>query len=164
MSDENKDSFRKIVEEANRASEQMKKLQESFKPIKIPNFSVPAMPTIRHRNISLPKIPSQAEVNHYQSAGVFMKAIADEALAWEKQLPEEYVPAILAVLYGGIQVQVHSLFQVSFHGIRIEGEMNGGPCSILAHQSTVQILCYGAVKEEPRRPIGFHWDDSDVEV
>ena len=82
------------------------------------------------------------------------------------KLPESYRPAILAVLHGGVQIKVNTLSQVSFHGIRIEGELNGGPCSLLAHQSTVQILCYGhqVVEKEEPRPIGFIWPDNEVEV
>ncbi len=114
----------------------------------------------------LPKIPTQEEVNKYRSASVFMQAIAEEALLWKDQLPANYKPAILALLYGGVQIQVHVLAQVSFHGIRIEGTLNGSPCSLLAHQSTVQILCFGEeeTEEQPRRPIGFIWSDNNIEV
>ena len=75
-------------------------------------------------------------------------------------------PAIIAILYGGIQINVKTLSQVSFHGIRIEGELNGAPCTMLAHQSSVQMLCH-AVKNEPdspSRPIGFIWDSNEIEV
>lgn len=94
---------------------------------------------------------SEEQLNQYRSAAIFMKALAEEALAWRTKLPSNYRPAIMAVLYGGIQVQVHSLAQVSFAGIRIEGTMQGAPCSFLAHQSTIQMLCYAeeVLEEEP---------------
>lgn len=107
------------------------------------------------------------EENQYQSASTFMASIAQEALEWKNSLDEEHIPAIIAILYGGIQIKVNSLSKVSFHGIRIEGELNGSPCAILAHQSTVQMLCHAVktIKQaEPPRPIGFIWDDQEVNV
>ena len=132
---------------------------------KIPDFSFPRISSPEYR---LPKIhiPSPAEQNHFQSASVLMQSIAKEAMQWKGELPESYKPAILAVLYGGIQISVQTLSQVSFHGIRIEGTMKGAPCSVLAHQSTVQLLCFGEkiTPENAHNPIGFVWDTNSVEV
>lgn len=131
----------------------------------VPNFSPPAA--------AKPELPpsgnacSLEESNEYRSAGIFMKALVAEVMGWAQELPENYRPAIMAVLQGGIQIQVQSLAQVSFDGIRIEGSMNGRPCSLLAHQSTIQMLCYAQEinKEEPaKRPIGFIWPDNNVEI
>lgn len=131
---------------------------------KIPNFRFPS----RREASSIQAISSTTpeQLNEYRSASAFMQAIAEEAMMWKKQLPEDHTPAILAVLHGGIQIHVHTLSQVSFHGIRIEGLMNGAPCSLLAHQSTVQIVCFGQkiIEKEERRPIGFIWPDNDIEV
>ncbi len=112
------------------------------------------------------KTPSQEELNDYRSASVFMEALADAALAWKDNLPEGYEPAVMAILNGGIQIEVHALAQVSFHGIRIDGTFNGSPCSMLSHQSTVQLLCYACEvqPEEKRNPIGFIWQDHAIEV
>lgn len=114
-----------------------------------------------------PGANKQENENEYQSASVIMRAIAEEALAWKEQLPENFRPAIIAIMHGGIQIHVSSLSQVSFHGIRIEGMLNGSPCSMYAHQSTVQILCYGEEIKEPtekKNPIGFIWEDNKIEV
>ncbi len=130
----------------------------------VPNFSFPAQrEALLNQAIST---ITPEKLNEYRSASAFMQAIAEEAMMWKQQLPENFRPAILAVLNGGLQINVHTLSQVSFHGIRIEGTLNGGPCSLLAHQSTVQILCYGqqVVEKEERRPIGFIWPDNEVEV
>jgi len=140
-----------------------KMMQEINKSIrKIPDFNISG-------NFSLDQsstTPTHEQVNEYQSASVFMKAIADEAMVWKKQLPSNFRPAILAFLYGGVQIHVHSLSQVSFHGIRIEGRLDDRPCSLLAHQSTVQMLCYGEEqnKEKPSNPIGFLWENNSVEI
>ena len=87
-------------------------------------------------------------------------------MMWKQQLPKNFKPAILAVINGGTQINVIGLAQVSFHGIRIEGTLNDAPCSLLAHQSTIQILCFGQelVEKEVRRPIGFIWPENEVEV
>ena len=106
------------------------------------------------------------ELNAYQSASVLMQALAEEAMQWRNQLSQEFQPSIIAILHGGIQIVVHTLAQVSFHGIRIEGELNGAPCSMLAHQSSVQLLCHAikVEKEKPSRRIGFIWEDKEIEV
>lgn len=120
------------------------------------------------RAYKIPGTPSTLEEqNQYQSASTFMASIAQEAMEWKNSLDEEHIPAIIAILYGGIQIKVNNLSKVSFHGIRIEGELNGSPCAILAHQSTVQMLCHAvkvAKKAEPPRPIGFIWDDQEVNI
>ena len=95
-----------------------------------------------------------------------MKAIADEALSWRQSLEEGLQPAILAILQGGIQIEVLKLSQVSFHGIRIEGKMGGNSCVMFAHQASVQMLCHAVeIKEEaPQRSIGFIWPDKEVHI
>jgi len=121
----------------------------------------------RSYKIQGPAPSTLEEENQYQSASTFMASIAHEAMEWKNSLDEEHIPAIIAILYGGIQIKVNSLSKVSFHGIRIEGELNGSPCAILAHQSTLQILCHAVKKikaAEPPRPIGFIWDDQEISV
>jgi len=85
--------------------------------------------------------------NDFRSAGVLLKALAAEARAWSQKLPPEFRPAIVAVLHGGLQIQVRTLAQVSFDGIRIEGIMGDSPCSLLAHQDTIQLVCHAIHKE-----------------
>jgi hypothetical protein len=77
---------------------------------------------------------------------------------WRAALPEGMQPSVTALLNGGMQVDVTSLAQESFHGIRIEGKVNGNNCVVLAHQATVQLLCKAQPIEPPelpRRSIGF---------
>jgi hypothetical protein len=95
-----------------------------------------------------------------------MKEIADEAWSWRNSLPEGYQPTIVAVLHGGVQIDVLKLSEASFHGIRIEGTLAGNSCVMLAHQSSVQILCYATKIQEssPKRSIGFIWPDKEVHI
>jgi hypothetical protein len=115
---------------------------------------------------TMTKPESFEQQNSFRSASTFIESIANEALAWRQALPEGHSPQVLAFLYGGISIKVSSLTKVSFSGIRIEGEYNGEPCALLAHQSTIQILCYGPKVQEPisKRPIGFFWDENEIEI
>jgi hypothetical protein len=46
--------------------------------------------------------------------------------------------------------------------------MGDSPCSMLAHQNTVQLVCYaehvGNDPELAKRPIGFIWPDRDEQI
>ena len=114
----------------------------------------------------LPDSCSQEEKNEFRSAAVFLASLATEVKAWRTQLPDNYQPAVMAILHGGVQVNVMRLAQVSFDGIRIEGLMQGNPVTLFAHQSTVQMMCFAMEikKPEERNPIGFIWPDRDEEV
>ncbi len=112
------------------------------------------------------KIPTKEDNNYFQSSGKLMKVLATEAQNWKNELADNYQPAIIAILQGGIQIHVNTLTQVSFHGIRIEGTLNGSPCAILAHQATIQMLCHAEEinDESPIRSIGFIWHDDQITV
>lgn len=111
---------------------------------------------------------SQEDLNEFRSAAVLLKALASEARAWSEKLPKNYRPAIVALLHGNMQMEVRNLSQVSFDGIRIEGVLDGNPCSVLAHQDTVQLMCYAVCtdskEETPHYPIGFIWPDHDETI
>ena len=104
--------------------------------------------------------------NSYQSSAVLMRQLADSIMDWREQLPEDAQPAVMAILQGGRQIKVHRLSQESFHGIRIEGTMGKVPCMLLAHQATVQMLCY--VEKLPKgmeqRKIGFIIEGEETEA
>jgi hypothetical protein len=132
--------------------------------VKVPGFKPPEAP--QENYCPLPNC-SQEDLNEFRSAGVLLKAIASEAKAWAEKLPDNYRPAIMALLHGGVQVQVHTLAQVSFDGIRVEGMMGENPCSILAHQDTIQLVCHAICtdpEEEEPHPIGFIWPDHNEKV
>jgi hypothetical protein len=117
------------------------------------------MPEIPEMPVFEPiQMPSSEERNEYQSAAVLLQELATTITTWRAALSETMQPAVVALLQGGVQVQVQNLAQISFHGIRIEGRINGKPCVLLSHQASIQILCLAeeiAPPETPRRPIGF---------
>lgn len=104
--------------------------------------------------------------DNQESARVLMRSLASTIEQWRAVVPENSQPAVLACLYGGMQIHVHSLQEVSFHGIKITGIYQGMPCTMLAHQSTVQLLCLlmPITIEEPKRKIGFVIGDQEIEV
>lgn len=134
--------------------------------VPVPGF-IP--PSVREDQLCpLPASCSVEDANQYRSAGVLLQALANEARAWSEQLPPDFRPAIVAILHGGLQVQVRTLSQISFDGIRIEGLMGDSPCSLLAHQGTVQLVCFAEQLTDPqeqvRHPIGFIWPDRDEQI
>ena len=165
MTDEGKprNSIQELAASAKKFSDISKQLAASLRSIQPPDFSFPRLDRFEMPDI---KLATQEEINEYRSASAFMKAVSDAAMEWKQSLPEGYVPAIIALLYGGAQIEAHNLAQVSFHGIRIHGMLNGSPCAMLAHQSTIQILCVAQqiTGDSPRNPIGFIWQDHKIEV
>lgn len=138
------------------------------KMVTVPGFEPPS--GLQEENLCPLPNCSQEDINEYRSAGVLLKALAAEAKAWSERLPPEYRPAILALLHGNLQMEVRTLTQVSFDGIRLEGLLGGNPCSVLAHQDTVQLMCYAervdetAEEDLPHRPIGFIWPDHNESI
>jgi hypothetical protein len=149
------------------ANEQGKAGEFRQKMVSVPGFQPPT--ELQGNLCPLPNC-SQEDINEFRSAGVLLKALAAEARAWSEKLPSDYRPAIVALLHGNLQMEVRTLTQVSFDGIRLEGMMDGNPCSVLAHQDTVQLMCYAErideadEEAESHRPIGFIWPDHNEKI
>lgn len=151
------------------ATSSIKEALKGMEAYKLPNIGAYRQPEVNFPRIDpeLLKPPTPEERNKYQSASVLMRRLASAVTEWRKQLPEGVQPAILAILHGGVQVDVNALAQESFHGIRIEGTVNGVPCIVLSHQNTVQLLCYVQPinpPESPKRKIGFIIDGEESEA
>lgn len=140
----------------------LKAAVEASKSMK--TFTLP--PSLRVPELTPLVVPPPQERNHYQSAGALMRRLADTILEWRDAVPGDAQPQIVAILHGGIQVDVTLLAEEGFHGIRIEGTIDGQPCMLLAHQSSVQLLCHVVKVEEPeqRRTIGFVIDGEKHQV
>ena len=112
------------------------------------------------------QIIENATENSYQSARALLQRLSETVMDWRKELPEDVQPAILAILNGGIQIDVERMAQESFHGIRIEGLLNGNPCMLLSHQSSVQLLCFvqKIQKQKPKRKNGFIIHGAETEA
>lgn len=105
------------------------------------------------------------QINDYRSSGELIRSLARTIKKWRQHMPKDAEPTIVAMLNGGLQIQVARLVQESFHGIRIEGTASGNPCMVLAHQNNVELLCYvqKVAEEEPDRRIGFIIDGEESE-
>lgn len=120
----------------------------------------------RPSEASAKQLAESAQENSYASARALLQRLSQTVAEWRKQLDDDVQPAILAILNGGIQIDVQLMAQESFHGIRIEGLLNGNPCMLLSHQSSIQLLCFvqKIEKEEFRRKIGFIIDGIETEA
>jgi hypothetical protein len=108
----------------------------------------------------------EEEANAYQSAATLMRRLARTIRQWRASLPDGLEPAIMALLHGGLQIRVDCLAQEGFHGIRIQGTLDGTPCMVLAHQASVQLLCHARKSEPERKPrrIGFIIDGEETDA
>ena len=151
--------IQKLMKELSAPSKATEELQKALSaqrlpPMRPPSLRIPSDPVPQ----PLPNLPTVEETNTFQSSGMLLRRLAEAISRWRAQLPQEVQPGIIAILHGGIQIEVESLAEESFHGIRVEGQLGGSPCVVLAHQATVQLLCYVQPvqpPEHPRRTIGF---------
>jgi hypothetical protein len=120
----------------------------------------------RPHDESTQQIMENAQENSYQSSRALLQRLSQTMTDWRKELDDDVQPAIVAILNGGLRIDVERMAQESFHGIRIEGILNGNPCMLLSHQSSVQLLCFvqKIEKENPRRKIGFVIDGVETEA
>lgn len=141
----------------------MENLNRQISPV--PGFKPPSVEK-EALYCPLPASCSVEDKYEFRSAAVFLASLATEVKAWRQTLPPHYQPAVIAILHGGVQVNVLKLAQVSFDGIRIEGLLQGSPVTLFAHQSTVQMMCYAMEISEEKKanPIGFIWPDRNEEV
>jgi len=143
-----------------RVDEALHKISEQLKPVHLPRLQIelPHLEPVRTPNLK--------EANAYQSAGVLVRRLAQTVSQWRQQVPPDAQPVVLALLSSGVQINVSLLAEESFHGLRIEGTIDGTPCMLLTHQASVQLLCYVAKveNETARRRIGFIIDGEETEA
>lgn len=140
-------STSRVLDDALKAHETAEKISMAF----------PVAPKMPH--LSLLPMPTAEEAHEFQAAERMLRRLSEAIIAWRSALPKESQPSVQALLNDGRAIEVVNLSVESFHGIRIEGRLNGAPCLLLAHQSTIQLLCAVVPAEPPRQPIGFYWPD-----
>jgi hypothetical protein len=157
MSPEREDSIRRLIRE--QSANPMQAIQEQLARA-MPNLGAIPSRLLGSPNVALPEISTLEERHSYESSKDLIQAVVETIREWKKLQPDTCQPAVMALLHGGVQIEVSRLTNVSFHGLRIEGSLGDRPCVVLAHQATVQLLCYPAepVLEQPRRRIGFVMD------
>lgn len=95
--------------------------------------------------------------NEHLSAATLIRRLEATIGEWKTKLPDGCQPGMSAILNNGAAIQVSSMSQEGFNGIRIDGYVDGQPCMLLTHQSALQILCYVEQATQPARSIGFHY-------
>ena len=148
------DSIRQLIKE--QLSDPMQQIKDQITRA-MPSLNHLTTPLLDISRLELPEMPSIEERHSYESSKDLIQSVVSTIRQWKHSQPDTCQPAVLALLHGGVQIEVSSLTNVSFHGLRIEGGLGGRPCVVLAHQATVQLLCYPAepATEQPRRKIGF---------
>lgn len=142
----------------------MRSIQEQIER-SLPKIGGLGSPLISSGTFTLPEVASPEERQSYESSKELIQAIVATIRQWKVSLPAGCTPAVMAVLTSGVQIEVTRLANVSFHGVQIEGLIGKAPCVMLAHQATVQVLCYvqDDKPESPRRRIGFVIDGTETE-
>lgn len=128
------------------------------------------MPNVKEILSSMPK----EQEHRFESAGEFVKRLANRVTKWREMLPDDLEPVILSFLPTGDVVEVVSIGEDGHSSVVIEGLVDDAPCMFISHQASLQVLCYTR-KVEPdddedqdqpkkRRTIGFHVDGEEIEV
>ena len=119
------------------------------------------MPEMREM---LARMPAES-VHRFESAGEFVKRLAERVHQWREQLGEDEQPVILALLPNGKAIDVWSVGEDGHSSVVVEGSMDDSPCMFISHQASFQILCYTQkVEPEKRRKIGFHVGGEEIEA
>ena len=129
---------------------------------KVPNLHLDRAVTMPR--FEIPRMPTEEEKHAYASSGAMIRRLAMTIRMWRKQIPKDAQPVILAILANGTPVRVSRLIQEGHNGVIVEGEVANSPCLVLAHQATLQLLCYVEHMEKPenkRAPIGFHYQGQE---
>ena len=129
-----------------------------------PYFTLPGATGMPEMREMLARMPAES-VHRFESAGEFVKRLAERVHQWREQLGEDEQPVILALLPNGKAIDVWSVGEDGHSSVVVEGSMDDSPCMFISHQASFQILCYTQkVEPEKRRKIGFHVGGEEIEA
>jgi len=117
----------------------------------------------------LSSVPKERE-HRFESAGEFIRRLADRVVKWRSELPEDLEPVVLTFLPTGDVVEVLSIGEDGHSGVVVEGLVDDAPVMFISHQASLQVLCYTRkINDEPverpkRRMIGFHVGGEEIEA
>ena len=133
-------------------------------PLRQPYLTLPGVTGMPELQEILAHMPDEQH-HRFESAGEFVRRLADRVSKWRERLPEDEQPVILALLPNGGSVDVWSVGEDGHSSVVVEGTMNEAPCMFISHQASFQILCYTQkVEPEKRRMIGFHVGGKEIEA
>ncbi len=118
-----------------------------------------------HMSELLAQVPKEKE-HSFESAGEFIRRLANRVSSWRENTAENQQPVVLALLPNGATIEVHSVGEDGHSSVVIEGLLDGAHCMFISHQASFQVLCYTQeIKEEAeRRTIGFHIGGEAIEA
>ena len=133
-------------------------------PLRRPYLTMPGATGMPDIGEILAHMPAEAQ-HRFESAGEFVKRLANRVQKWRERLPEDRQPIILALLPNGNAVEVWSVGEDGHSSVVVEGLLEGSPCMFVSHQASFQLLCYTQqVSPEKRRKIGFHVGGEEIEA
>lgn len=139
-------------------------MNPSFDNIRKPYISLPNAAQMPNMKEILSAMPKEKE-HRFESAGEFVKRLAERVSKWREMLPENLEPVILTFLPTGDVVDVISIGEDGHSSVVIEGLVDEAPCMFISHQASLQVLCYTRDTKEDKsddstaikkRRIGFH--------
>lgn len=142
------------------------------KNIRKPYLSLPdagQMPADMKKILSA--IPKEKE-HKFESAGEFVKRLANRVMKWREMLSENEEPVILIFLPSGDVIEVLSIGEDGHSSVVIEGLADGDPCMFISHQASLQVLCYTRKVEKSEKEkseniskrIGFYVGGEQIDV
>jgi hypothetical protein len=137
----------------------MTTIKQLIEDIEKGHMRFPDPPRMPDYSYSFPQIevPTLEERHDYASSQVLLERLRGRLRAWRENLPADAQPVIIAVLPNGTAVRVKELSEEGHNGVAITGLVGDTQCLLLAHQSSLQLLCYIEKVEEPKKRyrIGF---------
>lgn len=144
----------------------------SNKNIRRPYITMPGATGMPDMKDILASMPTEQQ-HRFESAGEFIKRLAQRVSRWRESLPADEIPVVLTFLPTGDVVEVQTLGEDGHSSVVIEGLVEGSPCMFISHQASLQILCYtkkmedeveGEEAPQPKRTIGFHVGGEEIEA
>jgi len=93
------------------------------------------------------RAPATEEKQRTGSAGELVIHLAAHFRRWEKDIPQDKEPIVVAVLANGTAIPVTRLGSEGYHGLIIFGKLDGSHCMITSHQANLTLLCTTGVKD-----------------
>ena len=135
-----------------------------------PYLSLPGAGDIPNVKDFLASMPKEQE-HKFESAGEFVKRLAQRISRWREMLPDDLEPVILTFLPTGDIVEVLSVGEDGHSSVVVEGLLENDPVMFISHQASLQVLCYTRKVEDkedepekPKRRIGFHVGGEEIEA
>ena len=137
--------------DAQRALREVLETLGAFQPVREP-------PAIRRR----PRPRPERQPTH-DSAAELVHTMSDIVDGWLEDLEPDEQAVIIAILGDQTALRVVEMTAQGHDVVILRGETANGPCMLVAHQATIQLICFieRITPQATRRTIGFNVDWPD---